>query len=686
MAGRVPEYFSRMPRAEGMRLATNAPFIPRQQIARNVTSAALELAGAYLEKERREKRIADNRQYEESSIALNSTLSEKAEKFRFDQEKFDAACKEEREKFLADIEEDKKADYGLLFDRQAARYSQNIFQNQSRLNQEKQTAVFLNASRTYYDAATTAARSGNMEEAQYNIDRFMEVRESLMNSGELSAEKYADMGLRFSDEVEKQKVLGEFDAVKPLGEEKVREYIGNFMKREDMPVERRQKFVNAMLGDYRTFQANNELAGKQYLEQADFIADAVSRGLEPDIDTTAVIEGLETSGNFEAAKKLRQVISLGAETKEFVKLSPGTMKTEIDNLKQNPRTPYDLARLNSFEKTMSAALKEIRQDPMNFAISRKIVDDRSLDFNSLTPEAAQRRLQNAKLVQQRYSLPEAPVLTQNEAAALGAAINAGDARSNAALLAVINQNFPENTGAIVRSIAPKAPQFAQAAALYRSNPAAAVDIIEGVDIMKYEPEYTPSSEDDFNDIYYQKVNNEMFAYMSPEWRENIKKTVKANLAAKNRSDGNTKRQAESDKINAAIKDVVGEIVTIDNDNNFKIPAPQGVSGEDFENWFLGLTDDAVPADARTLTGNHVDAANIVDSCALRYAGNGKYLVEHYQNGLIYRADGSPLLLEFDASRVKPRDKNIVTNAVSKSLAFTPAGIPLLTAAVIRGGR
>lgn len=652
MAGRVPEYFTRMPRAEGVRLATNAPFIPRRQIASNVTSAALELAGAYLEQERREQRIADNRQYEESSIALNSSLSEKAEKFRFDREKFDAACQEEREKFLADVAEDKKADYGLLFDRTAARYSQNVFQNEQRLNREKQTAVFLEASKKYYDGATTAARSGNMDEVQYNIDRFMEIRESLMNSGEISAEKYADMGLRFSDEVEKQKVLGEFDSIKPQGDEKVREYIGSFLERENMPVERRQKFANAMMSDYRTFQANRALTGKQFLEQADFIADAVSRGLEPGIDTTAVLSGLEDSGNYEAAKKLRQVISLGAETKEFVKLDPAAMKAEIDDLKKNPQTPYDLARLNSFEKTMSAALTEIRNDPMNFAISRNIVDDQPLDFNKLTPEAAQKRLQNAKLVQQYYHLPAAPVLTKSEATVLTSAINAGDARSNAALLATISQSFPENTGDIVRSIAPKAPQFAQAAALYRSNPAAAVDIIEGVDIMKHEPEYTPSSEDDFNGIYYQKVNNEMFSYLSPEWRENIKNTVKANLAAKNRKDGNTKRQAESDKIDAAIKDVVGEIVKIEMDDTgawdetFKVPAPQGVSGDDFENWFLGLKDDDIPADARTLTGNHISASDIVGQCALRYWGNGKYLVEHYQNGLIYRADGTPLVLEY----------------------------------------
>ena len=502
MAGRVPEYFTRMPRAEGVRLATNAPFIPRRQIAGNVTSAALELAGAYLEQERREQRIADNRQYEESSIALNSSLSEKAEKFRFSREKFDAACQEEREKFLADVAEDKKADYGLLFDRTAARYSQNVFQNEQRLNREKQTAVFLDASKRYYDGATTAARSGNMDEAQYNINRFMEIRESLMNSGEISAEKYADMGLRFSDEVEKQKVLGEFDSIKPQGDEKVREYIGSFLEREDMPVERRQKFANAMMSDYRTFQANKALTGKQFLEQADFIADAVSRGLEPGIDTTAVLSGLEDSGNYEAAKKLRQVISLGAETKEFVKLDPAAMKAEIDDLKKNPQTPYDLARLNSFEKTMSAALTEIRNDPMNFAISRNIVDDQALDFSKLTPEAAQKRLQNAKLVQQYYHLPAAPVLTKSEAAVLTSAINAGDARSNAALLATISQSFPENTGDIVRSIAPKAPQFAQAAALYRNNPAAAVDIIEGVDMDGNEIVRHSSDEEPFSALVF----------------------------------------------------------------------------------------------------------------------------------------------------------------------------------------
>lgn len=650
---RVPEYFTGRPRAEGVRLATNAPFIRRQGIADNAIRAVTEVAAVYAAKAERERRIEDNRQFEESSIALNKTLSEKAVKYELNQEKFDQFCQKEREKFLANVSEDKRADYGLMFDRQAAGHSQRIFQNQQRVFKERQTATFLTASQNYYNAATTAARSGDMAEAQLQTENFMRVRESLLASGEISAEKYTDMGLRFSDELEKQKVLGEFDGVKTLGSEKVQEYIGSFMNREDMPIERRQRLANSLLAEYRTFQANNALVGKEYIEQANFIAEAVGKGLEPSVDTTAVLAGLENSGNYDTAKKLRQVIQLGKETKEFVKLDPAAMKAEIEELRKNQSTPYDLARLTSFEKTMDSAVKEIQSDPMNFAISRGIVEDAPLDFGRLDADKAKKRIANARLIQQRYSLPEAPVLTGAEASALAQAVNAGDARSNAALLSTINANFPEQTGTIVKSIAPKAPQFAQAAAIFSSNPNAAIEIIEGVDIMKFEPEYTPSSDVDFNDIYYKNINPAMFADMSPAWNENLKKTVKASLAAKNKQNGNTKRLAENGPIEDAIQSVVGDIVKIEMDgsgffwdSSFNVPAPQGVSGKDFENWYQGLTDEDIPS-AVTLSGLNLSVSDIHAYGTLHFAGNGQYRVR--VNGeLVYSKDGKPLVLHYKA--------------------------------------
>lgn len=652
MAGRVPEYFTNGLQSviQAPRLSSNAPVVMTKSLAGVIGNATEDAALLMLRQAKKEEKIANDRAMEETALNVDESLASLANENRLDPEKFNSAAEEEKNKWLAEVPEDRREDYMLMFEKQRHRYSQTIKGNRQRLEQEKQTATFLTAADKYYNEALKSSRRGDVAQLQESVNAYMNIRQNLMNTGAVSAERYADMGIKFSDDIELQKYLGEFDTIKTQGAEKVQEYLNNFLKREDMPAPRRQRFANAILADYRTFQAGNALQSKELLEKANFVMKATSQGLEPQIDTAELLSGLENSGQFDAARKVRQSIELGKQTQEFVKLPFSEMKHEIETLKQKQQTPFDLAQLNAYQSVMKTAAAEISSDPLNFAISRGIIDDKPLNMTNLK-ESAETRISNAKLLQQRYNLEELPLLTKSEADNLAMIIRSGDSRSNAALLSSVNDGFGEYSHAVINAVAPKAPQFAQAAALYKSNPQAALDVIEGVDIMKYQKEFTPSSDDEFNEVYYKAIGNEMFMDVSPEWRDNLRKTVKARLAKINQDKGKTDRQIDNSDIETAVKDVIGDIAKIEMDgsgwlwdSSFKAPAPQGKTADDLENWYLSLTDNDV-AQAVTLSGHKVTIADVHAAGKLSFAGDGKYFVR-MNDQLLYRPNGKPFVLTY----------------------------------------
>lgn len=652
MAGRVPEYFTNGLQSviQAPRLSSNAPVVMAKSLTGVIGDAAGDAALLMLHEAKKEQKIAEDRALEETSLTVDKGLASLANKNRLDPEKFNSAAEEEKNKWLAEVPKERQEDYLLMFEKQKHRYSKTIENNRQRLEQEKQTATFLTAADKYYNEALKSSRRGDVKELQTNINAYMNVRQNLMDSGAVSAERYADMGIKFSDDIELQKYVGEFDAVKTQGTEKVQEYLNNFLKREDMPAPRRQRFANAILADYRTYQAGHALQSKELLEKANFVMKATAQGLEPQIDTAELLNGLENSGQFDAARKVRQSIELGKQTQEFVKLPFAAMKHEIETLQQKQQTPFDLAQLNAYQSVLKTAAAEISNDPLNFAISRKIVDDKPLNMANLK-ESAETRISNAKLVQQRYSLEELPLLTKAEADNFAMIIRSGDKRNNAALLGDLYEGFGEYSHAVINAIAPKVPQFAQAAALYQTNPQAALDVIEGVEIVKRQKEYTPASENEFNKVYYETIGNDSFLDTSPEWRDNLRQTVKARLAKLNLDKGKTDRQIEKSDIKTAIKDVIGDIAELEMDgsgwlwdSSFKAPAPQGKTADDLENWYMNLTDNDV-AQAVTLSGHKVTIADIHTAGKLSFAGDGKYFVR-INGQLLYLPTGKPFVLTY----------------------------------------
>lgn len=651
MANRVPEYYrnanTMFPRS-GPRERVNITSVDQQgKIIAAAESALAEIGQEYY---LHEKRLAKDQALEETSLNIDRNLSDLYQKNQTNSEKFEEDSRKEKAKWLQEIPEDLQKEYEIMFDRRQLQFSQRIKATENNIAKERQTATFLNAAQKYSEQAMIAARSGDEASLQENINAYMKMREDLLSNGALSAERYINMGEAFTDEVEAQKYLGEYDAIKSQGQPKVYEFINNFMARTDIPDSKKKRYANKILADYHTYMTTHTLQIKDLQEKTLFVANAVSQGLTPQIDTVQLLTELENNGQYEQANKLRKTIELGKEAQEFVKLDPLAMKNGLEALEQNLQTPYDYDRLQILQKTYATTLREINNDPMNFAISRGIVDD-SPSLNISDTDQVQKRIINAKMLRQRYRLAETPYLTKSEADSLSAEIKNNDSRNNAQLLAMLNNSFGNDSSAVIRQIAPAVPQFSQAAALYKDNPDAAIGIIEGIDVIKHQPEYTPSSNDDFYSAYYNIVDDNMFADISPKWNENIRETVKARLAALNKARGKTDRLVDPDTLRQAVTDVVGEIATLDMDgsgwlwdSSFKVPVPQGKTAEDLENWYMNLTDKDVD-EAVTLSGHKISIDDLHGFGVLSYAGDRQYRVR-INGELLYTADGKPFILTY----------------------------------------
>lgn len=652
---RVPEYFTDglYGLARGQRIGNNAP-VQRGTTAGEVIAKAALVAGTrMLATANKEEQLAEQRQFEESQLNVEKGLENLARKNEFDSEAFEKEASEQKADWIKEIPAEKRQDYNLMFDKYQSRYSGIIRNNEFKRQKEGEKATFLTAAQNYYQKAVTASRSGDDTELTDNVNGFMSIRKNLMDGGHISAESFVKMGQDFTDNIEQQKYLGEFDKIKTQGQIQISHFIGNFMRREDIPIEKRKKFANAMLSEYQTFQAQNSILLHDLREKSAFIQNSLTSGIEPDVDAAEVLNQLKSAGDMQEYGKLYKSLELGKEIKEFVKLTPSAMYEELATMKDNISDQDALIKYNSLQKVYYSAVKDLNEDPIQFAQSRKIIIDKGFDLTN--PAIMEQRLENGRLLQTKYKLSYTPLISKAEAGALSNAINNNDSRQNAVLVGQIYSVFKDKSHDIFRKVAPKNPQFVHAAAIFENDQQAAVTILEGADIAKNQAEYTPKSEIDFDEVYYNRIDESMFSEMTSEWRGNLKKTVKSTMAKINYDEKKNDREVEDDYVKQAIKTVVGDIANIEMDgsgllwdSSFKVPVPRGTSIDDFEDWYEDIDDNSF-LEALTLAGKRPTAKEIHKFGTLHFVSDGKYRVR--LNGeLLYDKNGAPFVLTYQKAK------------------------------------
>lgn len=532
-----------------------------------------------------------------------------------------------------------------MFDGYKNHYRQAIVRNQQTQQEETLKASFLTANKKYFDDAVRFARAGREDLLQENVRNYMDNRELLFKQGFVSPEAYVKMGEDLADNVELQKNLGVFDTVMPQGDEAVFNYLDNFERRTDMSIARRDKFSAAMAAEYNSYKARHAVKLAETRKQAGFVVDALNKGLEPQVDIAALETELKAAGDLDGLKKLQTAVGLSQDVKAFVRMSPDQMSSLLADSRDNIRSEYDLARFSTLKTTYDEAMRELRDDPLDFAISRGIVQDSGFDAGN--PEALALRLENGRFVKEKYKLNYVPVITKAEGDAVGRMIETNGYQENSAYLGQVYQSLGDEAWQFLTRSAAKSGIRSGGLCLQKQSGNGFRHSSGGRN-----PEGTEgicSEKEDFDKAYYDLIGQDVFSMLRPEDQANIKNSVYAYAAKLNSDNGVVDNTVADDVLEKSVRDVLGEKVDIDRDGfwtgGFTTIAPQGVSADDFELWFSGLADERLKG-AYTAAGYSVSAGTLKERGTLLWAGDRKYLAR-VDDWLLLNEDGTPFVLDYD---------------------------------------
>ena len=625
------------------------------RIYSNVGDAALNLIkslgnAAQVYRQERAKETPEERQFKiKTEREIDATIATHAASYRYKPQEFLEYTTNHKEEFLKNIPEEHYDWANEIYEKRINGYYSTVNSNKLMLDRQTQLNGFMEVSDELRNKAMIAASNGDMTGAAEYTVKWQENEEFMFNNGFMDGAKKHAREKDFTDDTIIQQHL--FAAKQQFGNtEQLNALLQKVDKSSNYTPEQKHSIKQTILSEHSSWQALNKVKSAEIIKTADFGIEAYAMGIEPQgFDFNDTYSQLKATGNVEKAEALQQAYYSRKEMTSFAKLSPGQMTEEIQNLKKSASDENDLKRIKNLERLAEVANKQIEADPLNFAIQHGVVADNGLDLTK--PETFAVRKQNAAFIQEKYGLADAPVITKAEEKMLSEAIARNNPQENAALVGTIYNGFGDSAGHVFRSVSSLSPEFAHAASVFSNNPAAAIEILEGMDIVKNEPIFLPSSEADFDASFYKQMGNSMFADMTPEWISGLKKTVKSSFATHNKRNNDTSRTINEDYLKTAFNSVVGDVVDMEidvkgslMDNEYKVPAPLGVSSKQFTDWYLALTDKDIP-EAVTLTGLDVSMKRIQERGTLHYAGNGFYRVR-INGELIYTTDGKPLVLQY----------------------------------------
>lgn len=606
------------------------------------------IVGSQQIKEIRENSPAEREYWIKQQRLVDESFAQNGKLNQANPEAFRAQAMKDKAKMMREIPTDKQEKFSLMFEDRMSGFNQAIVQNRIKLDFGRQLETFMQEGDSLRTQAFNAKANGDEAGYQAGLAKWAENEEYMYSHGFISIEKKISRLKDFTDTALVQQHLGQ--AKKLFGDTgKLNTLLENIDKTKDYSPEQKKSIRNNIISEYGTWKALNSVASQEINDHADFGIKAYSMGIDPqDFDFDETMAELKRLGQVEKAKQLSQAHNVRQEMISFAKLAPEQMTAELKELKKTASNEQDLARIKALESLTETAVKEIDGDPLGFALRHNVVADAGLNLND--PASLKLRRNNAAFLKEKYKLRDTPLITKAEADTLSESLKRLPADQQVAVLGNIYGAFDKDSGSIFKAIAPKNPEFAHAASAFEHDPAIAQRILEGSEIVKAQPEYTPSNNRDFDDAFYKKIDPSTFGEASPEWLAGLKNAVKANLASQNRNSGVTDRTLNSGNFDQAFKEVVGEVVSLEQDGSgylyddtFKAAAPIGVSAEDFSNWWLGLKDKDL-GDAYTMSGIIVDGKTAVSSGTLGYIDNGKYRLR-VKGELVYK-DGKPLVLSY----------------------------------------
>ena len=572
---------------------------------------------------------------------IEKRIAEDAAIFRYKPEEFLDKVAQTKEKWLEEIPDDQYEWANLAFEERVNNFHRTILNNKIQLEHQQQLEDFTAQSDEYRTKALAAASAGDMLTFSQNAVKWRENEDFMFKNGFLNGDRKA---LRQKDFTENAIIQQNIAGAKLVfaSPDKLNGFLTNIDKSESYSPELKHSIKQNILSEYNNWSAFNKVKNNEIIDRADFGIKAYGMGVEPaGFDINQTLQSLRASGLNDKADQLMNAYNLRQDMSSFATLAPYQMDEELNGLRKSAKSESDLDRIKALSNLAATAKKEIDADPIAYAAAHGLIEDDGLNLTK--PETFATRQKNAAFIKEKYALPEITLTTKGEREAFKAVLNDADSAAKIVILSTMKQSLGDNYGRFLHEIEPKAPEFAHAGAVFERSPKAASMVLDGLDVMKSQPEIAPNAKD--FDNKYSTAFKGMFAYKSPEWEKGLKNSIKAYIAADNRQKGRNSSSAFSDSFDEAVETLVGQKVRI---NGVPTVAPADVEPADFRKWFKGLDDKAFDK-AVYENGNTVTAALAKSSGNLHYMADGIYLLS-VDGEIVFDEEDKPFTLKYGEAK------------------------------------
>jgi len=346
------------------------------------------------------------------------------------------------------------------------------------------------------------------------------------------------------------------------------------------------------------------------------------------------------------AAALKESMRQGPENTAFgvqpLAVQRATLDAARAQLTRDGTNPKAEERFNALQKVHDAAVREYADEPLRAGLERGVIQQiEPVDTSSIQGivQSLTRRVDQASIVREQTGAPVSPLLNQ-EAEKLGQLINNLPVEQRATAVAQLATTVgPEQASALAKQIAPKDKALSIALGMSGSKTTmgryTSEIVLRGSQAMKDKSVKTDNSAvTGIRARVAEEIGN---AYPSEEVRQTmIDAAVFAEYGLQAEGSGDLSR---------AVRLVTGGGIV--ERGGRKVPLPQGMAPEVFEQRLRTLTPKDLRSDTVVIGGQTIPAKDFlqqIPNAPLIIRGNGRYAVQA-GSGLVMRPDGKPLIVE-----------------------------------------
>lgn len=352
------------------------------------------------------------------------------------------------------------------------------------------------------------------------------------------------------------------------------------------------------------------------------------------------------AGNERQAAALEKYAGLQDYNINFSQKSLADQQFEIRELQTKARLGdlSDLDRLEVAAESFNDKLKSIKTNPWNYYAEKGVIENSDDSLLGSTPQAAGETLARRRLAQEKVNQLEGgavqlPLLKPNEINQLAEMKQGAEPKQLAATLVSIGSNMSgKERRATVAAVAAKEPLLAVAMGQDFDT---ATRLIAG---SRAKAEVTPAKVREktaeklkgitLDGTVNDALNDAVYAYYTQIALEK----------------GDTSKEAQSELVDKAVADVVGNVVDINIGAPSRVIAPVGLSASDIEDRLGAITDEMLVQQQgqlpQTSDGFAAKAEDIIRFGQFLSAGDGMYAVR-FPTGALYRDDGRPYTIDIN---------------------------------------